>query len=132
VHGTSIDGNGVTGFSQTNDAVRGDTGAPRKAGVFGFNNTSNEDQCWGVAGATSSKNAFSFGVFGFAENASGVGGNSGSEYGGHFSGGRAQIRLIPSNNSGPPPADGHLAGELFVDSQGTLFYFNGTAWGRVA
>lgn len=54
----------------------------------------------------------------------GIGGVSAMGYGGEFVGGRASVRLIPTEDVpvGPPTDDGHLRGELFVDGSGDLWY----------
>jgi hypothetical protein len=64
------------------------------------------------------------GVSGTSNTAPGVAGSSGSNYGGLFSGGRASLRLVPASTQGAPTAasGGHLVGELFVDSDGNLFF----------
>src|SRR5258708_21865751 len=89
--GTGISGegsaNGVVGRSTADDGVRGEARASKKSGVFGINNDNTGDQSFGVSGTTFSSNGFSFGVFGFAVDAGGVGGNStrGNGVNGHSS-----------------------------------------------
>lgn len=51
-----------------------------------------------------------------------------ASYGLVASGGMAPVRLVPSSTAGPPLSGSHSAGELYVDSSGALFYFNGSAW----
>jgi hypothetical protein len=47
----------------------------------------------------------------------------GATYGGNFSGGTAPIFLSPGVGAGAPAPAGHLNGELYVDSNGALYYF---------
>ncbi len=42
-------------------------------------------------------------------------------YGGQFSGGKAQMRLVPRATSGKPTGGSHLPGEIYVDSRGAIF-----------
>jgi hypothetical protein len=46
--------------------------------------------------------------------------------------GRAQVYLKPSGAAGAPAASGHVAGELYVDSNGVLYYFSGGAFRPLA
>ncbi len=87
-----------------------------KVGVFGVN-----DQ-------------FGAGVYGFSTNGDGVLGWSigGQQYGVHgdsvnyigggFSGGIAPLFLDPSNSPNAPTVNTHRTGELYVDSNGAIFY----------
>lgn len=54
----------------------------------------------------------------------GIGGVSAMGYGGEFVGGKASVRLIPTDDVpvGPPAGPGHLRGELYVDGAGNLWY----------
>ncbi len=54
----------------------------------------------------------------------GIGGISIDGYGGEFVGGKASVRLIPSEDvvAGPPSDAMHSVGELFVDGSGDLYY----------
>lgn len=54
----------------------------------------------------------------------GIGGVSAAGYGGEFVGGRASVRLIPSDGvaAGAPTDGDSQTGELFVDGVGNLFY----------
>jgi hypothetical protein len=55
----------------------------------------------------------------------GIGGVSAMDYGGEFVGGKAQVRLIQTQdaaNDGPPAGDGHLLGELYADGAGNLWF----------
>ena len=60
------------------------------------------------------------GVLGEAIFGNGVEGTSRDGYGGQFGGGRAAVRLVPSNGVGPPPDGEHEMGELVLDSAGDL------------
>jgi hypothetical protein len=56
-------------------------------------------------------------------------------YGGEFKGGSAQLRLVPATTVGRPTTGFHSKGEIFMDSEATLFVCvaNGTpgSWRRV-
>jgi hypothetical protein len=43
-------------------------------------------------------------------------------YGGHFTGGRAPLRLDPGPIAGAPTTGNHQKGELYVDNAGSLFF----------
>jgi hypothetical protein len=63
------------------------------------------------------------GVNGHSAKGYGVDGASDSLYGGHFSGGLAQLQLEPAPGIVGHPSTGfHKAGELFVDGTGELFF----------
>jgi hypothetical protein len=63
------------------------------------------------------------GLYGYGVNgATGVTGNSTTGVGAVLTGGLAPLRLTPSGATGAPAASAHTAGELYVDSQGDLFY----------
>jgi hypothetical protein len=74
------------------------------------------------------------GIQGISNNGPGVAGHG--RFGGSFSGTSAPLVLHPATTLGPPKADDHLAGELFVDSRGDLYLCTraGTpgTWMRVA
>jgi len=59
----------------------------------------------------------------------------GGGYGGQFSGGRAQLHLFPMGTVGKPTTGAHTKGEIYMDSEGTLFVCtaNGTpgTWRKV-
>ncbi|CAN5515635.1 hypothetical protein BH23ACT3_BH23ACT3_01040 [soil metagenome] len=65
----------------------------------------------------------------------GIGGVSAMGYGGEFVGGKASVRLIPTDGvpAGPPSDAGHLRGELYVDGSGDLWYnvSDGANWVRL-
>ena len=63
------------------------------------------------------------GLYGYGVNgATGVTGNSTTGVGAVLSGGLAPLRLTPSGATGAPSAGAHTAGELYVDSNGQLFF----------
>ena len=72
----------------------------------------------GVMGMTDQNG---YGVYGISSQGSGVYGTSVSAYGGEFSGGAAQLRLVPGVTAGPPSGSSHLTGELYLDSNGDLY-----------
>jgi hypothetical protein len=72
----------------------------------------------GVLGMTDQNG---YGVYGASAQGSGVYGASATAYGGEFSGGAAQIRLVPGVTAGPPSGSSHLTGELYLDSNGDLY-----------
>ena len=115
-------GIGVRGFSNSNDGVVGLSSGERKSGVFGLN-TLQTGAAFGVSGSSDSPDGFKrYGI-------------SDQGYGGHFRGGRAPLRLVPANTPGNPSSGNHKRGELFVDSNGDLFFCKGDGtpgtWFRV-
>jgi hypothetical protein len=117
--GTSDSRVGVTGTSNSGIGVKG-TSSQQEAGVQGVGlNVGVEGRAdnIGVSGTASN-----IGVKGFSELSIGVAGNSTSGYGGTFGGGRAPLKLWPSNTQGPPTSGNHSMGELYVDNQGVLYF----------
>ena len=102
VQGETQDGPGVSGQSVSGPGVEGRSGS--YVGVDGF--------CLNGTG-----------VHGLGGD-SGVTGTSQKGYGGTFGGPRARaaIRLLPAETPGAPTTGTHQVGELFVDSQGALYY----------
>jgi hypothetical protein len=149
VRGFSEEGVGVRGESNTNDGVVGTSRGQRgegTSGVFGFN-TRRTGAAFGVRGESESPDGA--GIRGFskegvgvkgesntndgvvgvtrssnAPDGAGIRGISASGYGGHFEGGRAPLRLVPADTPGPPTNGNHERGELFIDSDGSLFFCN--------
>jgi hypothetical protein len=72
-------------------------------------------------GIQSSANGTGIGVAANSRDGLGVAGHSTNGLGAEFSGGKAPIRLVPSGAPGAPTSGTHKRGELYVDSQGTLF-----------
>ena len=62
-----------------------------------------------------------YGVYGASPDGTGVTGISTNGIGGEFSGGTAQLRLVPGVTAGPPSGSSHLTGELYLDSNGDLY-----------
>ncbi|MFN8595513.1 MAG: hypothetical protein U0559_18180 [Anaerolineae bacterium] len=62
-----------------------------------------------------------YGVYGASPDGTGVTGISNNGIGGEFSGGTAQLRLVPGVTAGPPTGSSHLTGELYLDSNGDLY-----------
>jgi len=61
------------------------------------------------------------GVQGTSGAGDGVHGDSTSGYGGLFSGGRSQLRLVPKATAGKPTSGTHVKGEIYLDSKGAVF-----------
>src|SRR5882672_5556889 len=76
------------------------------------------------------------GVVGYGNAGVGVFGGTNTGYAGQFmlGGGSAKAHLLltPGGTAGAPPPAGHVAGELFVDSAGVLYYFNAGAFRPIA
>jgi len=136
IHGSSVEGVGVKGESRNNDAVVGISDSAGKSGVYGFNSTLALEAAFGVFGRCNAANGAGVSGCNDAENGDAVSGFSPNGYGGHFTGGRAPLRLHPAVTVGAPTTGTHQNGELFVDRNGDLFYCKiggspGT-WFRVA
>jgi hypothetical protein len=101
-------------------------------GVMGSGGSSGVYGVWGGFAATGVYGQGSTtGVIGSTTNASGTGvqANGGSSgLGLVASGGKAPLWLVPGPSAGAPTGSAHNAGELYVDSGGSLYYFNGSAW----
>ena len=52
--------------------------------------------------------------------------STGSGYAGYFEGGKAQLRIMPSLESGRPTTGSHFKGEIYMDTAGRLFVCIGT------
>jgi hypothetical protein len=104
--GTAVHAKGFT-------AIYGEAGDEYGTGVLGY---SKRDA--GVSGQTN----FGVGVAGSAFHGVGVGASSSREYGIVTSGGRAPIRLLPSDTVGAPAHGKHKTGELYVDKDGSLYF----------
>jgi hypothetical protein len=107
--GVGVRGEGLHGVSGHSD---GETGQ----GVHGINSTAGD----GVLGDSEGGAAIrgrSFGPTGVGVH----GEHFDSGYGGQFKGGRAQLRLVPSNRTGRPRGGTHSKGELYMDSNAALF-----------
>jgi hypothetical protein len=85
----------------------------------------------GVSGVTSLVPRATTGVYGVANAAAGVGvaGTSALGRGGQFSGKKAQLRLVPSTAASHPSTG--AKGDVFVDTSGRLWFYNGATWLRI-
>jgi hypothetical protein len=61
------------------------------------------------------------GVGVLVEGTNGVHGTANGGYGGQFEGGKAQLRLVPTDSAGKPTTGTHQKGEIYMDSATTLF-----------
>jgi hypothetical protein len=126
----------VTNTAETGTAVHakgfialyGEAGDEFGTGVVGFSKRDN-----GVFGQSQHGTA----VLGTSFHGDGVGGSSTDEYGVVASGGRAPLRLVPGQGVGAPSHGKHKTGELYVDSEGSLFFcvklgHHGGTWVRLA
>lgn len=147
VVGASKGSPGVAGYSHSTHGVYGsnnDLGhGVHGKGFVGVYGEGNDQFGTGVVGFSKRDN----GVFGQSEHGTAVlgvsfhgdalGGNSTDEYGVVAQGGRAPIRLVPGQGVGAPSHGKHKAGELYVDSEGSLFFcvklgHHGGTWVRLA
>jgi hypothetical protein len=88
------------------------------AGVFASSGATNQFFVPGGGPGQLNSGLYGYGVNG----ATGVTGDSTTGVGAILSGGLAPLRLTPSGATGAPAASAHTAGELYVDSNGDLFY----------
>ena len=116
VQGVSTHGVGVNGASYNNHGVVGEASRAR-SGVYGLNLYSADPHGLDQAERTS------YGVTGHADDFYGIGvrGMSKHGYGATLQGGQAPLRLLPAETAGAPSGY-HQVGELFVDSQGNLWF----------
>ena len=106
------------------DGIQGYAANQNNTGLFGRNNDLNGVGTWGEAPngtGVFGDSATGSGVAGQSSSAAGVYGASTTGFGGQFTGGTAQIMLVP-NPGATPPAGTHAVGEIFVAADGTLFY----------
>jgi hypothetical protein len=117
VQGVSTHGVGVNGASSNNHGVVGEASRAR-SGVYGLNLYSGDPLGLDTTERTSC------GVTGHADDFYGIGvrGMSKHGYGATLQGGQAPLRLLPAETAGAPLSGDHQVGELFVDSQGNLFF----------
>ncbi len=137
VLGDTVDGVGVKGIGK--NGVIGEAPTLGHAAVYGRHIGS---AGYGVVGdgtgngaGVVGRNAAGIGVQGEGRN--GVHGKATSGYGGHFEGGKAQLRLAPNATAAGKPASGnHAQGEIYMDSEATLWVctVGGTpgTWRKVA
>lgn len=147
VYGINSKGFGVWGQSFSTPGgygVVGDGTGSEYAGVLGRNKGSSDgigvqgEGTVGVAGVTDTgKHAVLGQHYGLdSSSGNGVRGESARGYGGHFQGGKAQLRLEPGSKAGKPATGAHDMGELYMDKKATLWVCvtAGTpgAWKRVS
>jgi hypothetical protein len=118
VQGVSQHGFGVSGVSSYSDGMVGEAYSRARSGVYGLNHYSGDPHSLDQADRTS------YGVTGHADDVHGIGvrGMSKHGYGATLQGGQAPLRLLPAETAGAPTSGYHQVGELFVDSQGNLFF----------
>ena len=147
VYGTSYYGSAVEGYSLHGAGVRGDTKSLKTpaivghaysgtTGVVGYSGPIKEPVFplnTGVVGMAN-KNAGSVGVHGASRAGVGLLGTSTTGRGGQFSGGPAQLRLVPSTAVTHPQAG--ATGDLFLDNGARLWLCtkggSTATWKRVA
>jgi predicted acyltransferase (DUF342 family) len=123
VEGTSRSSTGVFGASNSGSGVFGSSIS--SAGVFGDSSSGN-----GVIGQSYSGD----GVHGSSNFGIGIQGYSSTSYGGWFgsNGTRAPLHVEPSRSGQAlPSAANSTNGDIVVLSDGTLNFFDGTAWKKV-
>ena len=148
--GLDVDNTGATDQNDMSCAIRGRTYTfgvvgmgESRAGVVGMCTLDEKDlltvnQPAGVAGISRTPGAS--GVYGRSADAqvavqgvsnsgNGVAGTSLSARGGVFTGGAAQIKLVPGNAATPPSSGQH--GDLYVDSTGRLWFYR-AGWHNIA
>jgi hypothetical protein len=131
VEGTTDYSYGVSGISLTGHAVHGES-LQGGIGVIGISQsdsgigTFGQGAQYGVRGESESIGVSGVGRIGIQ----GTGGNFGvygqGNYGGVFTGHLAALVLGPASVPGAPNSEVHLAGELYVDSAGALWYCTST------
>jgi hypothetical protein len=118
---------GVRGHSSTDGeaGVYGENTARKGPGVFGRGviGVRGHSSTTGQAGVYGENTAGGPGVVGDGKSsdAAGVFGRNVAGYGGRFEGGKAQLLLKPGGKAGKPTTGAHSKGELYMDSQATLW-----------
>ena len=113
VYGTSPNGNGVYGDSATGAGIYGLSNAPSVAATIG-RSQGGSTGVQGFSGSGEPPRPFpNTGVYGSAPDGRG----------GQFSGGRAQLRLVPSTAATHP--EGGSLGDLFLDKNTRLWFCKG-------
>lgn len=93
--------------------------SPHGTGLYGVTNDGTAAS--GQAGLYAQGKSSGTGVAGISGTGIGVAGASTSGIGGSFSGGQAPLALALAAGVGPPSSGTHVAGELYVDSNGTIW-----------
>jgi hypothetical protein len=133
VYGISQSSIGLKGESTSNNGVYGHSQADDQAAIVG----QSKGDGTGVLGYSGKDSVYlqdapqKTGVFGEAPSGVGVYGRASNGRGGQFSGGKAQVRLMPSS-AATHPANGAL-GDLFLDKSGRLWFCKGgKTWKQIA
>ncbi len=117
---TAGDGKGLYGEATQGIGVEGQG----KNGVYGMSSTP------GFGAVVGRNTAAGIGAYGESNTgtgvqgvgANGVHGQAGTAgYAGLFQGGKSQLRLAPKGTAGKPTSGSHLKGEIYMDSNGSLF-----------
>jgi hypothetical protein len=137
VQGVSKHGFGVNGVSSHTDGMFGEANSFASSGVYGLNHYSGDPHGRDLEGLVDFRQAdrTSYGVTGHADDVHGIGvrGMSKHGYGATLQGGRAPLRLLPAETRGAPKSGHHEVGELFVDSNGDLYFCKGPGnWKKIA
>jgi hypothetical protein len=106
---TGVSGKGTTGYG-----VRGMS--DDRVGVIGISSSS-----VGVHGIGGGNSAADYGLASANGSGPGVLGESKNGYGGRFVGDMAQLMLTPKEAVGKPTTGEHTKGEIYMDSEATLF-----------
>jgi len=120
--GTGDFGAGVLGRNPSGYGVlgQGENGVKGQGKSIGVRGESSGTAGYGVVGE--GKGAAYSGVMGRSDSGSGIRGESTSGYGGHFEGGKAQLKLKPASRAGTPGLlTHHTEGEIYMDSASNLF-----------
>jgi hypothetical protein len=124
----------VTGLclgSAAQYGVHGVTDANGQAGVRGEGGTGvwGRSEKNGYSGVYGQHTGSGFGVVGDGRGSgrAGVLGRNSTGYGGTFQGGQAQLKLEPGKSAGKPTTGAHTKGELYMDSEATLFVCTASA-----
>ncbi|MFC0540230.1 hypothetical protein [Kutzneria chonburiensis] len=128
VYGHSGRNSGVLGIANEGYGIRGLANTPQGTGVMGIAIKAS-GQSITPAAVTGDADA-QVGLQGVSNTANAVVGTSGSARGGVFTGGAAQVRLVPGK-SATPPANGQT-GDLYADSAGNLWYCKQGSWLKLA
>jgi hypothetical protein len=109
---------GVLGTHDSATVGYGVKGEGKGSGYAGVLGTNSDGGGYGVWGTNVSSGGV--GVYGYGD--SGVRGQGRSSgYGGTFEGGKSQLKLTPKSTTGRPTSGSHQKGEIYVDSNATLF-----------
>jgi hypothetical protein len=127
VYGHSGSNSGVRGIANEGNGVYGLATTPQGTGVLGIAVQRSGQQITPAA-VTGDADAET-GVQGVSNAANGVVGTSLSARGGVFTGGAAQLQLVPGDQATPPSSGQN--GDLYVDSTGRLWFYR-AGWRNIA